>query len=387
MDFSYTQPTKIEFGAKKIDKLPSIVKQYGKKVLIIGPYLNEFIQPMFDRVLLMLETNDIEVVTFFEVEPNPSTTTVDKAMKIAKENCVDALIAMGGGSTIDTSKIVGLCYGLDKISWKELFNKYDDFTVNYPPITDKTCPVIAIPTTAGTGSQCTQASVITDDESKMKLTVFHQDNYARVAIIDPELALTLPEGITVSTAFDAFTHSFESYLRNESNPIAEMMSFKSIRMIVENLPKVLKENKVEFREQLSLADTFGGIALANCGAALPHPLSEIIGSIVNKFSHGQALALVYPTFIKHTYLKYEHKYAEVCRIFDSTYINKSDQEAAKDFHNILLAFMKENNLKFELRDFVQDEDSISEIINCPVWEHLSMERTDTIKTIVKEICQ
>ena len=192
-------------------------------------------------------------------------------------------------------------------------------------------PLIAISTTAGTGSQCTHASVITSVDG-MKLTVFHQDSYAKVAIVDPELTLTLPNSISSSTAFDAFTHAFESYLRNDNNPIAQLQSIKAIENIVYALPKVLKENKIEYREMLSLSDTLAGIALSNCGASLPHPLSEVIGSYVNRLAHGQALAMVYPTFLKYTYKKYESKFAKVCRIFDSSYINETDEVAASNFH-------------------------------------------------------
>lgn len=386
MKFNYKQPTELIFGAKKVNELSTIIKRYGNKVLLVGPKLNDAIKPMFDGVLQELDKNGIVAISYLEVEPNPTTTTVDKGLQLAQENHVDVIVAMGGGSTIDTAKIIRLCFDYESIPWQTMFEKYDSFSKRYETISQTKIPVIAISTTAGTGSQCTQASVITEVESKMKLTIFHQDNFVDVAILDPELTLTLPKSITVSTAFDAFTHAFESYLRNESNPIAENLSLQAIKNIVDNLPKVVKENKIEYREKLMLADTYAGIALANEGAALPHPLSEIIGSFVSRLSHGQALALVYPTFIKYTNEKYTTKFATVCRIFDESYCNKSDVEAAKDFSQVLSNFQKAHDLEFKLSQLDLGEDVINKIKTCEIWNHLPMEKTETILAIVEEIC-
>ncbi len=385
MNFSYKQPTEICFGVKKIQELPSIVNRYGKKVLLIGPYLNESIQPMFDHVQEILKEQGIEVTSFFEVEPNPSTLTVEKAKDIVRKAQVDVIVAMGGGSVMDVSKVVGLTYGLEKLNWDEIFETYSSFSKRYAPLTEDTRAVIAIPTTAGTGSQCTQACVITDDKTQMKSTIFHQDSYAKVALIDPELLLTLPPSISASTAFDAFTHAFEAYLRNEDNPWVDYYSLQAIEWIVTYLPRVLKENKVEYRSFLSLADTFGGIALSNSGASLPHPMSEIIGSYAKRLSHGQALALVYPSFIKHTADKYQEKFAEVCAIFDSQY-QEDSETAAKEFHLVLERFIQENQLGMKLSDHL-DEDSIKVIKEFPLWNHLPMEKTEVIHQIVDEVCK
>ncbi|MEG0076381.1 iron-containing alcohol dehydrogenase [Anaerorhabdus sp.] len=387
MKFNYQQPTELIFGAKKVNHLPNIVKRYGNRVLLVGPVMNEAIQPMFNQVINNLDENGIITTCYLEIEPNPLTSAVDKGLRLAKENNVDVIVAMGGGSSIDTAKMISLCIDCEIIDWQEMFKKYDNFANRYEKISKTDLPVIAISTTAGTGSQCTQASVITDDESKMKLTVFHQDNFVEVAILDPELTMTLPRSITVSTAFDAFTHAFESYLRNDGNPITENFSLQAIQNIVQNLPHVLIENKIEYREKLMLADTYAGIALANNGAALPHPLSEIIGSYVNKLSHGQALAMVYPTFVKHTYEKYQTKFATVCRIFDESYCDKDDAEAAKDFYKVLNKFEKENYLEFNLSQFDLEQSTIDKIKNCEIWQHLPMEKTETILEIVNEICK
>lgn len=386
MNFNYQQPTELIFGAKKIRQLPEVVKRYGNKVLLVGPVMNDAIQLMFDSVLRNLEENEIITTCYLEVEPNPTTSAVDKGLQLARDNNIDVVVAMGGGSSIDTAKMISLCFDSERINWQEMFEKYDNFASRYETISNIKLPVVAISTTAGTGSQCTQASVLTDVESNMKLTVFHQDNFVDVAILDPELTMTLPRSITVSTAFDAFTHAFESYLKNEGNPITENFSLQAIKNIVQTLPKVLEDNKIEYREKLMLADTYAGIALANNGAALPHPLSEIIGSYVKNLSHGQALAMVYPTFIKYTHEKYQAKFATICRLFDESYCDKEDSEAAQDFYKVLSNFEKENSLEFKLSQFNLEQSEIDRIRECEIWRHLPMEKTETILEIVHEIC-
>lgn len=386
MSFNYYQPTKIVFGANKVEEVGSIAKKYGSKALVVGPVMNSFIEGMFKKVEGLLSDAGVDFVRFYEVEPNPSSDTVDKAFMVAKENSVELVIAVGGGSSMDVAKVIGLCSNLSKIDWDYMFTTFTAFDKDYPSL-GKVLPVIAISTTAGTGSQCTQASVITNSKTQEKSTIFHPENFAEVAIVDPVLTLTLPKVLTTTTAFDAFSHSFESYLRNDNNYICEIMSLQAISNIVENLAIVVANNQVENREKLSMADTFGGIALSNCGACLPHPLSEIIGSIVTNMSHGQGLAMVYPAFVKHTYKKYEKKFARVCRIFDKTYLEKSDEVAAKDFHLVLTKFLIDNDLNYHLSSFCQDSAVIAMIKNLPVWQHLPMEETSVIMAILTEVLE
>ena len=387
MKFTHNQPTKIYFGKGQVNLIPEIIKEFGNSVLLIGPKMNEFIEPMFNMIENLLVSQEINVIKYLEVEPNPSTITVDNALNLANNNNVDVVLAVGGGSAMDVGKIVALCYGKNNIDWKEMFEKYSDFDKIYPKLGNNKKSFIAVPTTAGTGSQCTQASVITDSDTKMKLTIFHQDNFPNYAVIDPNLAMTLPLNITKHTAFDAFTHAFESYIRNDSNIICEMLSISAIEAIIEYLPKVLKDNKLEFREKLSMSDTFGGVALSNCGACLPHPLAEVIGSFITKISHGQSLALVYPTFLKYTSYKYTKKYAKVCRLFDKTYVNKSDEECANDFHIVLTNWLNDIEFNQSLHDYTQDSNVISEIQNFSLWDHLKMEEPKVIRDIVNEICK
>lgn len=292
MEFVNYQPTKIIFGENKVDALHKYVLPYGKKVFIIGPILCDPLKPLLSRLEKSL-INEVSFHTFYEVESNPSINTVETALTKMRDFKPDIIVGIGGGSVIDVSKICSILYNNPNYTWNYLFSTFDDFRTSYEEIRNK-LPVIVIPTTSGTGSQCTQACVITDTD-KLKKTIFHQNLYPTLAILDPTLTLSLPLSITKATAFDAFSHCIESFLRT-SNPLCNLYAKEGIKKIVHNLPLVLKSNDIKYRAELMISDTFGGISLSNCGAMLPHPLSEIIGSYTN-ICHGEALALVYSFFL------------------------------------------------------------------------------------------
>jgi len=383
--FDYYMPPRIHFGSGNLEKLGEIASRYGDLALIVGPVMNEFIRPIYDKAETILKTAKIDFVTFYEVEPNPSTETVLKAKYLAEEKQVDLIIAIGGGSSIDTAKMVSSLYGNPHVQFSKLFMTNDHPFGVYKPIGPSPKPLIAISTTSGTGSQCTQAAVITDAVTHQKLTVFHQDHFPKEVIVDPQLMMSLPAGLTAATAFDAFTHAFESYLNHRLAPHLMMTCELAITTILTTLPKLLKENKLEFRESLAYADTLAGQCLANGGAHLPHPMSEIIGSTLTRLNHGQALALVYPAFIEYSFASEPAKFAFVARILDPSLIHESDEAAAKACASRLSRFLESVGLKIDLQTYGLTESKKQEILECPIWKHLPMAPTKDILTIVNAI--
>ena len=199
-----------------------------------------------------------------------------------------------------SAKLIALLYESNGIvNWNNAFSNYNH-PFEYIASKNSSLPFIAVSTTSGTGSQCTQAAVVSDTKNKEKITLFHRDLFPKVAIIDPELMLSVPSRVTAATGFDAFTHAFESYLGKRTSPLTEHLSLETIRLVVEYLPKsIQKPNSIEFRTKLAWADTASGICLSNGGADLPHPLGEIIGGICQRIAHGETLAIVYPAFLEY----------------------------------------------------------------------------------------
>ena len=165
------------------------------------------LQPLYERVKKLLNAEGIRVVHFDKVEPNPSVEIVEQGFAMLKEEPADFVLAVGGGSSIDTAKAIAFANGKASIDWDYLFDEYSSPFEYYPSYSEKHLPLLSVPTTSGTGSQVTQAAVIT--RGKEKITFFHPDNFSQETILDPQLMLTLPKRMSAATGFDAFTHAFE----------------------------------------------------------------------------------------------------------------------------------------------------------------------------------
>lgn len=379
--FNYYQPTKINFGKGKLKELSTIASKYGKKCLLVTTENVAPLDKLYVRVKEILGNVAIEVIHFDKVLPNPTVEMVTEGFELAKSEKVDFVLSVGGGSSIDTAKIIALTNGLDKIDWDYLFSTYTNPFDEYDNLTDKNLPLIAVSTTSGTGSQVTQAAVITSGTEKN--TIFHPDNFPNECIVDPELMITLPPKITSSTGFDAFTHAFESYINPKASVMTEIQSLKAIELVVSYLPKTMEDGtNSEYREQLAVADTFGGSSLANAGAAAPHPLSEIIGGVTN-ISHGEALAVVYPGFIKSFNDDYTEKFAIVARIFNGELESVSDQDAATALCDEITKFLSKVGLYKKLKDFNITEDQFEQIINNPILGFLPFGSKEKLQEIMR----
>ena len=377
-------PTKLRFGAGRVKEIGEIVSSYGKCCLLVtGPDIKP-LENIYSKVISILLDQNIEVIHFSGVVPNPTIESINEAMSLASSNTIDCVLGLGGGSAIDTAKIIALTYSeKGEIDWDYIFKTFTNPFTNYSSFPES-LPLIAVTTTSGTGSHVTQAAVVTNSETDEKLTIFHPANFPLVSIVDPELTITMPERGTAATGFDVFAHAFESYLGTRTSPITKSMSLKAIKTVFECLPQLLGDLKnIELRLKLAWADTLAGICLANGGASTPHPLSEIIGGICPRISHGECLALVYPGFLKHEIIYSNEKLASV-----NSYLFKeefaSDDSAAINFYNEMQGFIKEIKLWNSLKDYKVTEDEFSKIIENPILGHLPFASKDTLQEILKE---
>lgn len=373
--FDYCQPTRIHYGPGRLQEIGSICKRYGDTCLLVTTP-DEPLRPLYERIKKLLGEQGMQVIHFDQVSPNPSVEMIQKGFELLKENKASFVLGVGGGSSMDTAKTLAFTNGADAIDWEELFEKYSSPYVNYESFSDTVLPLIAVPTTSGTGSQVTQAAVIT--RGKEKITFYHPQNFSRECILDPELMLTLPNRITASTGFDAFTHAFESYINPRASRYSEMDSMEAMRLVVENLPKVLKDpQNLEYRGNLSMADTIAGRALANSGAQAPHPLSEIIGGITH-LPHGEALAVVFPAFVRHSVEANREKYEKVARIFSK------DAENAEDLYDLLVDFLKQIGLYRTMKEMQVGRDDFEEILKSPLLDVLPFGNREYLEGILRE---
>ncbi len=371
--FDYYQPTRIHFGKNRTDEIGEIASRYGKKCLLVTTN-DAPLQALYQRVIKRLEVEGIEVIHFDQVVPNPTKETIEIGIKMAQENSVEYIVAVGGGSSIDTAKTIAFKANLNELSWDDIFDTYSSHTENYPS-TGRSLPLISIPTTSGTGSHVTQAAVISSGTEK--LTFFHPDLFSKEAIVDPILMTTLPKRMSAATGFDTFTHAFESFVNGRGSFYSKIDSKQAMKLSIKYLPKALNDlENVEYRTMLALADTLGGKALANSGADTPHPLSEIIGGITN-ITHGDALAIVYPAYIRHTVEKHRDAFEEVAQLFDS-------KAKASDLEHLITDFLMRIGLNHRLSNFGISEAEFEAIIGHPALNFLPFGNKDYFVTILNE---
>lgn len=285
MEFQFGIPSKVKFGNGVVTQITDVLQELSiKKVLCI--YDQGVKQAgIIDKVMQYLNDGNIEVIEFSNVLPNPPDTILEEGANLAKENQVDALIAIGGGSSIDSAKAINIL-----ITNPGPINQYDGLnTVKNP-----TKPLIAIPTTAGTGSEVTSVTVITDTVRKKKMVIGGNNCGATVALVDPELTIGLPPAITAATGMDALTHAIESYVSRFASVPTEINSLKAIELISSNLEEAVKNgSNIEARANMLLGSMLAAFAFESAllGAvhAIAHPLSVYCG-----LPHGVANACGLP---------------------------------------------------------------------------------------------
>ena len=368
--FDYYQPTRIHFGSGRLRELGKITAKYGKKALLVTTP-DEPLRPLYERVKKILSDEGIKVVHFDKVEPNPSDKMIEGGFELLKKEACDVIVAVGGGSSIDTAKALAFTNGQEKIDWDEIL-AYDSPYEAYAPYSDTVLPLISVPTTSGTGSQVTQASVVS--RGKEKITFYHPSLFSKECILDSELTTTLPPRMTAATGFDAFTHAFESYISKRASLYSENDSLAAMKLVIDYLPLALKDpQNITYREKLSMADTLAGRALANSGANAPHPLSELIGGITH-ITHGEALAMVFGPFVKHAYADNKEKMDKVAALF----------EGEGDLYAKLTAFLKTINLDKHLRDYNVSDEDFKEMLASPMLDHLPFGDREFLENILKE---
>lgn len=375
--FTFFVPTQIRFGAGKLNELKTIAPTLGNRVLLVTRPRKGSLKATYEVVEKLLEEVGLSYTYFDEVIPNPTQEGVEKGIELAVENQVDFVIGIGGGSVLDTAKLIAfLTTPSGAIDWEAALSKYSNpFAVGPSP--DSALPFIAVSTTSGTGSHCTQAAVVSDTVKQEKTTLFHSGLFPSIAIVDPELMCSVPPTVTAATGFDAFTHAFESFLGGRTSPLTEAMSLEAIRLIFENLPAVLKDpHNTSLRTRLAWADTLAGMCLANGGADLPHPLGEIIGGICPRIAHGETLAMVYPDFLKYKEPLSRDSFKKI-----TNYLGLPDQEGV--FSQKVLALLAVTELDQSCKRAALSEEEKNQILSHPLLDQLNPTNKSRIHQMMK----
>ena len=260
MEFNYSMPTKVYFGENSILKNKELFTTIGKKALIVTGRNSAKKNGSYDDLVKALSEVGVDYILFDEVEENPSLETIEKGSKVGKENKVDFVIGIGGGSPMDASKAMAIFIKNPEVTIDNIFSQKQLNSL----------PVVAVATTSGTGSEVTQYSIVTTNKEKTKKNL-GQSVFPLAAFLDSKYTFDLPYDITVNTAIDAFTHLVEGYLNTNSTYMSEIYGEKGFELFKYCFEKLVnKELDREFRNKVMLASTLGGMQIAQTGTSLPH---------------------------------------------------------------------------------------------------------------------
>ncbi|MBE7550147.1 MAG: iron-containing alcohol dehydrogenase [Anaerolineales bacterium] len=286
MTFTYYLPTKIIFGQPALEALQSeLAVLKAERVLFVSdPGLVQL--GLADQVQTSLNEAGRAVATFTDVSSNPTTVEVAAGLALACEQNVQALVALGGGSAIDVAKAVAMLMSNG--------GSYSDYQWGGKWISERSLPLLAVPTTAGTGSEVSRVAVIVDPDNPFKKGVLSQQMFPHAAIVDPDLTRSLPPRLTAATGMDAFIHALECYIGRRANPYTDQFCLAAMETAWTALPQAVADGSdMSARQAMMLAALWGGTAMDHAGLGLVHSLSGPLTGHLH-LHHGLANALILP---------------------------------------------------------------------------------------------
>jgi alcohol dehydrogenase class IV len=286
---NWNYPTSVKFGVGRIKELPDHCKALGLKrpLLCTDPGLAAL--PMIKEAIARNEAAGIPTGLFSDIQGNPTSKNVTDGLAVYKAGKHDGVIAFGGGSALDAAKTVAFMVGQTRPLWD--FEDIGDWWTRADP--NGIVPIIAVPTTSGTGSEVGRASVITDEVKHVKKIIFHPKMLPAIVIDDPELTVGLPPHITAATGMDALSHCLEAYCAPGFHPLADGIALEGMRLVAENLPAAVKDGKnLVARANMMAAASMGATAFQK-GLGAMHAISHPLGALYNTH-HGLTNAVVMP---------------------------------------------------------------------------------------------
>jgi lactaldehyde reductase len=303
------------FGA--IENVVPEIKAHGfKKALVCSdPGLLKF--GVTDKVTSLLKAAGLDFEIYSNIKPNPTIENVQSGVAAFKKAKADYLIAIGGGSSMDTSKAIGI------IATNPEFADVRSLEGVAP--TKKPCaPIIAIPTTAGTAAEVTINYVITDEEKHRKFVCVDPHDMPIIAVVDPDMMSSMPKGLTASTGMDALTHAIEGYITKGAWELSDMFHIEAIRIISHNIESAVRNEK-KGREEMALGQYVAGMGFSNVGLGLVHSMAHPLSAFYDT-PHGVACSILLPTVMRYNAPFTGEKYREIARVMGVKDVDKMSQE-------------------------------------------------------------
>lgn len=335
-------------GAGAIKEIATEVKGRGfKKAFVCSdPDLIKF--GVTKKVTDVLDNAEIDYEIYSEIKPNPTIKNVQTGVKAFKNSGADCIIAIGGGSSMDTAKAIGIII------------KNPDFAdvrslEGVAPATNKCVPIIAVPTTAGTAAEVTINYVITDTEKNRKMVCVDPKDIPVVAVVDPDMMSSMPKGLTAATGMDALTHAIEGYITAGAWELSDMFHLKAIEIISRSLRGAV-ENTPEGREGMALGQYVAGMGFSNVGLGIVHSMAHPLGALYDT-PHGVANAIILPTVMEYNAPATGEKYRNIAKAMGVEGVDEMTlDEARKAAVDAVKKLSHDVGIPEDLKDIVKPED-------------------------------
>ena len=347
MSMNWNYPTTIWFGDKRINEIQKACESLNihKPLIVTDPGI------LKTNIIKKINTSLTEKANIFsDVQSNPTGKNVELGVSYFNSNTHDGVIAVGGGSGMDVGKGIAFMAGQDRPLWD--FEDIGDYWTRANSEAIK--PIIAVPTTAGTGSETGRAGVYTNEETKEKKIIFHPKILPSIVILDPELTVPLPKSLTAFTGMDALAHCLESYCSNFFHPFSQGIALEGMFIVKNNLINAYNDgSNLDARGSMLAASSMGSIAFQK-GLGAIHSLSHPVGAIYNTH-HGLTNAVFMPYVLKRNKTVIEEKIISLSR-----YLNLEDQ-TFEGFMNWILYLRKELLIPHTLKELIQDDSKFEEM--------------------------
>lgn len=351
-------PRKIIFGSGGLSQVGVESKRLGNKVLVVLGRNAMKKSGTLDRLTRLLKENNLEYTIYENIPSDPTVETVDTGASLARKGSCNLVIALGGGSVLDTGKAISAM-----VTNEGSVADYHEIEGKGKKFQHKTLPFIAIPTTSGTGSEATRNAVITNTKLGLKKSIRDFWLIPEVALVDPELTLSLPPHITAICGGDALTQCIESYLGKKSQEITDALALHAIGLIGKSLVKAVKEGEnLEARKDMAMAALLSGLCLSNSGLGAAHALSHPLG-IYYKIPHGLSCAVLLPYVMEYNLPVVTKKLAKIAQSLGEDLSLLSETEAAQRAVEKIKEILSAIGIKKNLSEWEIKKEDFSQLIN------------------------
>ncbi len=335
-------------GSGAINAIADEIKNRGFKKAFVAsdPDLVKF--EVTKKVTDILDNAEIDYVVFSDIKPNPTIENVQSGVELYKESQADCIVAIGGGSSIDTAKAIGIIINNPEFADVRSLE-------GVAPTKNKCVPIIAVPTTAGTAAEVTINYVITDAQNNIKMVCVDVHDIPVVAVVDPDMMSTMPKGLTAATGMDALTHAIEGYITKGAWVLSDMFHIKAIEIIAKTLRGAV-DNTKEGREGMALGQYIAGMGFSNVGLGIVHSMAHPLGALYDT-PHGVANAIILPTVMEYNAPETGEKYKDIAKAMG---VENVDSMSVDEYRKAAIDAVKQLSIDVgipaDLKEIVKEED-------------------------------